>query len=111
MGFDCTKPLGEDLVNYFGSDLAIILNKLLVDGIVYEGDPPSLYSMVIKMNASDLVVLFSKRTDKSILYNFSPEKDSYVFYDTERFTPKEAIEKLVEYCNKTYGDGSQPIIS
>ena len=50
MEFDCTKPLGENLELYMGTDLGAICNELSLHGIVYESQFRQWYANKIQVN-------------------------------------------------------------
>lgn len=97
MDFDCTKPLGDKLSLYLDNDIDMICDELYKNGIVYESQFKSLWSMVCKNNASEIVELLSEKTELNILYGYDDKTKNFMFYDEDRYTMKEAIKKSILY--------------
>ncbi len=97
MEFDCTKPLGEYLETYLKPDIKDICNELVNHGIVYESQFATLWSMVCKQNAQELIEVFSKYTGLDIWYQYDNITCNFVFYDTSVYSSDKAIRKSIEY--------------
>lgn len=97
MEFDCTKPLGDKLGLYLKNDLDMICNELCENGIIYESQFKSLWSMVCKKNAPEIVKLLSEKTGLEIFYDYDDQTCNFMFYDENRYTRNEAIKKSVSY--------------
>lgn len=100
MEFDCTKPLGENLELYMGTDLGAICNELSLHGIVYESQFQKLSSMVCKQNTSELAKLFSKKTRRCIWYSYDNHTYHFVFYDMDKYSKDEALRLSKDYQEK-----------
>lgn len=97
MEYDITKPLGEHLEEYMGSVLKNICYELAVHGIVYENQFDKLYSMVCKLNATQLCDLFTKRIKRKIWHAYDDETMNFVFYDMDVYRSDEALRLSVAY--------------
>ena len=100
MEYDFTKSLGKDLEKYIHSDLKNICMELVLQGIVYEGQFKTLFSMVCKKNAFELSQLFSRKTKLDVYYAYDNKFCMFVFYDTNVFTGNQAVEKSMQYHQK-----------
>ncbi len=97
MDFDCTKPLGDQLDLYLKNDIDMICYELCINGIVYESQFKSLWSMVCKKNSYEMTKLFSRESGIDISYAYDNVTCNFVYYDTHRFSMREAMEKSVLY--------------
>lgn len=97
MGYDLTKSLGNALEDYMSSDIKDICMELVLHGIVYETQFQSLSTMVCKKNAFDLSQLFSRKTQLDIYYDYDNSFKVFVFFDTNRFSRNDAVEKSMQY--------------
>lgn len=97
MEFDCRKPLGDKLELYLNDNLEEMCNELYNNGIIFEYQFERLISMVCKNNAPQIVELLSKRTELEIRYGYDDQTKNFMFYDENRYTMKEAIEKSILY--------------
>lgn len=97
MDFDCTKPLGDKLELYLSNNLEEMCNELYNNGIIFESQFERLFSMVCKNNADEIVELLSKRTELEICYGYDEQTKNFMFYDENKYTMKEAINKSISY--------------
>lgn len=97
MKYDCTKPLGDNLEDYFDADLKLICNELVLQGIVYESQFEKLWSMVCKQNATELASLFRKKTRRGISYGYDSVTCHFFFYDLDVYKKDEAMRLSVQY--------------
>lgn len=91
MEFDCTKALGNHLKEYMKTDLPKICIELDLHGIVYESQFSTLWSMVCKLNATELAHLFTEATKHQIWYEYDKATCNFVFYDEDVYKADEAI--------------------
>lgn len=97
MEFDCTKPLGELLEIYVEPDIKKICFELSTQGIVYEGQFKTLWSMVCKNNALELSRLFAKKTRLGISYKYDNKTCNFIFYNMDIYSGNQAIQKSIDY--------------
>lgn len=97
MDIDCSKPLGEKLELYLKKDIDMICYELCKNGMVYESQFKSLWSMVCKNNAFEIMELLSKKTELDILYGYDGLTKNFMFYDENRYNITEAIKKSISY--------------
>lgn len=102
MEFDCRKPLGDRLELYLKDDLEEMCNELYDNGIIYESQFERLISMVCKNNAHEIVELLSKRTELEMRYGYDDQTKNFMFFDENRYTMKEAINKSISYQKSKY---------
>lgn len=97
MNFDCTKPLEDKLELYLKDDIGDICDELCENGIVYESQYKSLWSMICKHNSLEMIELFSRETKLNIFYVYDNVTCNFVYYDTEKYSREEAVQKSVQY--------------
>lgn len=102
MDFDCSKPLGDKLELYLKDDLEEMCNELYDNGIIFEHQFDSLISMVCKNNTSEIVKLLSEKTQLNIRQDYDNQTKNCLFYDLNRYTRKEAINKSISYQESKY---------
>lgn len=89
----------EELKAYFGSDLTRIINLVLEEGIVCEGQCEKLNSYIIEeLGSSLLIMLLYAETGVNVIPDYSKETRIYFLYDYEKISRDEALKKCAKWA-------------
>lgn len=85
----------DDVKKSLGTDFEKIISEFLKNGIIYEYQFQSLYSLFCKNHSRDLIELLTKETNLPAWYGYAVPY--FYYYDSSRFDRFEAEERAIEY--------------
>lgn len=94
----------EELIEHLGVDLIDIMIQIEQDRYVTQEQFKKLDAYLCESYASDIVRILNERMAHiDVFYGFSTPHCFYVFYDTDRITYEEALEKAENFAIEMYG--------
>ncbi len=107
MNHDINTSVDTSIEKELGADLQKIIYEILYHNIVYEGQFNRLYSMFCKKHASDLCTLLTEEMGFPIEYTYDTRNVSFVFYNSNVYSPDKAVELSIVYHSQQMSISNQ----